>query len=216
MGKKSKNKNKNARPRSTQQPLTLADKTYAGYLLTNKLEDIQACFRDLYLNRSTTDRHDFDEFTLCVACEDNFVALDMNITQDVNSVFGHTECRPPFEGEANDNFDSEFSEKRRLNLCVPCFAKQAAALAVGLSIQQGRPADVDTEIRKAHSFVALEPFPTFAKRGQDKKNLMGHLTDEAKEELDKLRQAKRIHFSSQEERDHFFLFLTRLTSSSPK
>jgi hypothetical protein len=194
MGKKSKNSNKNARPRSTQrqQPLTLADKTYAGYLLTNKLEDIQACFRDLYFNRSTANRHDFDEFTLCVACEDNFVALDMNITQDVNSVFGHTECRPPFEGEANDNFDSEFSEKKRLNLCVPCFAKQAAALAVGLSIQQGRPADIDAELRKAHGFVAQEPFSTLSRRGQEKKNLMGHTTDFVREELDKLglRQAE--------------------------
>jgi hypothetical protein len=192
MGKKSKNSNKNARPSSTQQPLTLADKTYAGYLLTNKLDDIQACFRDLYLNRSTTDRHDFDEFTPCVACSENFVALDMNITQDVNSVFGHTECRPPLEGEANDNFDSEFSEKKRLNLCVPCFAKQAAALAVGLCIQQGRPADIDAELRKAHGFVAQEPFSTLSRRGQEKKNMMEHTTDSVREELDRLglRQAK--------------------------
>ena len=169
--------NNNARERLAQRqhPLTLADKTYAGHLLTNQLEDIQACFRDLYVNKYTTDRHDFDEYTPCVACEDNFVALDTNITQDINSVFGHTVCRPPREGEANDNYDSEFSEKRRLNLCIPCFAKNIAADAVGRHIQRGEPADIDTELRVAHCFVAQEPWSTYAKLGQDKKNAVALL-----------------------------------------
>ena len=158
-----------------QHPLTLADKTYAGHLLTNQLEDIQACFRDLYVNKSTTERRDYNELTPCVACEDNFVALDTNITQDINSAFGHTVCRPPREGEANDNYDSEFSEKRRLNLCIPCFAKNIAADAVGLRIQRGEPADIDTELRVAHCFVAQEPFSTLSRRGQDKKNAVALL-----------------------------------------
>ena len=87
-------------------------------------------------------------------------------------MFGYSECRPPLEGETNDNYDSEFAEKRRLNLCVPCYGKQAAALAVGLHLQQGQPADIDTELRLAHRFLAQDPLlVAAAKRGQDRKKL---------------------------------------------
>ena len=59
--------------------------SFAGHNISTK-KDVVTCYDDIYYNKSTIGRA--PDGTQCINCEHRFSSVDMNITQDINSIIG--------------------------------------------------------------------------------------------------------------------------------
>ena len=103
-------------------PLVL---THAGHSIVTE-EDVRTCFIDLYENHSHTERQvdSSGSTTMCSGCNIRPGPIDVNITQNVNTVHGIE----PYEGDGRlCKYKGLYNQNKRLHLCKYCISLHGGA-----------------------------------------------------------------------------------------
>ena len=97
--------------------------THAGHQLVT-VEDIQNCFIDLYENHSYAKKQDaVAQNILCAGCNLRIGYVDVNITQNINTVHGNFG-----KGKGrNTKYKGKYKKNKRLHLCFECIALHGGA-----------------------------------------------------------------------------------------